>query len=209
MYVPFWVLCFIVLFCVLFFVKCVLYYCHRVSTQLLLTNISYHIVSNNFNCPFLVYKLNSVMMETCLNVDWLRENYRIIKSMTHIAPNIYTNSLLCPAGNSGKFLHFLVSVELRSNIKLLFASVISLRAFPLSLTQLKSDDCAQELHVIGVMWCTFDDVHPKLLTSSRQATWRHIRHTTLSVFLSQKPVTMLAELHLSLDITYKTVRNVK
>jgi E3 ubiquitin-protein ligase DOA10 len=43
MYVPFCVFCFIVLFCVSFMCKCVLYSCHRESTQLQFTNISYHI----------------------------------------------------------------------------------------------------------------------------------------------------------------------
>jgi len=45
MYVPFWVFCFIVLFCVLIVCEHVLYYCHQVSTQLQLSNISYRIVS--------------------------------------------------------------------------------------------------------------------------------------------------------------------
>jgi len=42
-YVLFWVFCLIVLFCVLFVCKCVLYYCHWASTQLQLTNMSYHV----------------------------------------------------------------------------------------------------------------------------------------------------------------------
>ena len=49
MYVPFCVFCFIVLFCVLFVCKRVLYYCHRESTQLQLTNI-YHIITIHACC---------------------------------------------------------------------------------------------------------------------------------------------------------------
>jgi len=38
---------FIVFFYILFVRKCVLYYYHRVSTQLQLPNISYHIISHH------------------------------------------------------------------------------------------------------------------------------------------------------------------
>ena len=44
-FVLFYVFFVFVLFYVLFVCKCVLYYCHRVLTQLQLTNISYHVIS--------------------------------------------------------------------------------------------------------------------------------------------------------------------
>jgi hypothetical protein len=118
-------------------------------------------MSNDFKSPVLAYKVNSLMMEviatteTCPNVDWLCEDFRIIKCMVPTARNIQRNSVLCQAGNFGKFLHLPVTVGQRSNLTVLFASDISLLAFPLSLTQLKSDDCAEELSVLRAIWCTF------------------------------------------------------
>ena len=43
--------CVLVLFCALFVCKGILYYCHRVSTQLHLTNISYIIISKKVAAP--------------------------------------------------------------------------------------------------------------------------------------------------------------
>jgi len=64
MYVPFWVFCFIVLFCVLLLCKCVLYYCHRVSTQLQLTNISYQfqIIKYHF-----IHKIENILQKFLAN----------------------------------------------------------------------------------------------------------------------------------------------
>jgi hypothetical protein len=45
------VYCFIVLFRVLFVSECIMYYEHQVSTQLQLTNISCHIISNTQGIP--------------------------------------------------------------------------------------------------------------------------------------------------------------
>ena len=51
------------LFCVLFLCKCVLYYCHRVATQLQLTHISYHI-SRKVKL-FLYLRTSSICLRLC------------------------------------------------------------------------------------------------------------------------------------------------
>ena len=65
MYVPFWVFCFNVLFCVLFVCKSVLYYCHHVSTQLQLTNTGCHRRNGpNFGRVFLTLKYTEKTQNT-------------------------------------------------------------------------------------------------------------------------------------------------
>ena len=72
MYVLFWVFYFIVLFCVLFVCKCVLYYCHWVSTQLHLTNItSYRIISYisyhiSYHIYILYHIISYIMYSECV-----------------------------------------------------------------------------------------------------------------------------------------------
>jgi hypothetical protein len=84
MYVISCVFCIIVLFCVLFVCKCVLYYCHRVSTQLLLTIIS---------------------RDMCKATVWIKINVCCIRLNTCIVPwkltkilkvrNVEVNSASC------------------------------------------------------------------------------------------------------------------
>jgi hypothetical protein len=76
MYVLFCVFCFSVLFCVLSVYKCVLYYYHRVSTLLQLTNytISYHI-------SYIIYRIISHIMSYPIipyHIIYRIVSYRII-----------------------------------------------------------------------------------------------------------------------------------
>jgi hypothetical protein len=91
-YVPLCVLCLIVLFCVLFVCKCVLYYCHRVSTQLQL-NISFIIhFRRDFSTDTECSNLDVLMSLHCKNV------MRKVRAVTSL-----TSWLI--ESNTGKFCH--------------------------------------------------------------------------------------------------------
>jgi len=67
MYAPFWVFSFIVLFCILFVCKWIRYYCHWVSTQLQLTNITYNNNNNNKFCPSFIDNISLIVH---IRKDW-------------------------------------------------------------------------------------------------------------------------------------------
>ena len=86
MYVLFCIFCFHCVSYVLFVCKCVLYYCHRVSTQLQFTNIShhtiYHIISYHIKyiIPYhisyisyhiVLYHIVSYIISYNISKDWL------------------------------------------------------------------------------------------------------------------------------------------
>ena len=72
------VLLLFVLFYVLFVCKCVLYYCHRVLTQLQLRNISYHIIIYHIIYHIISYHIISCHVMSCHVMSCHIISYHII-----------------------------------------------------------------------------------------------------------------------------------
>ena len=97
----FYILFVFVLFCVLFVCKCVLYYCHRVSTQLQLTNISYHTISYIMYhiSHHIIYHIISYRIiyniTSCHHISY-HISYRIISYQANIASlmNVNRNKII-------------------------------------------------------------------------------------------------------------------
>jgi len=72
-FVMFYVLFVFVMFYVLFVCKCVLYYCHRLTIQLQLINISYHIISYK---TVVVFAKNRSRVQALQNPEVHLANYK-------------------------------------------------------------------------------------------------------------------------------------
>jgi hypothetical protein len=93
------IVCF-VSFCILFMCKCVLYCCHRVTTQLQLTNISYHIMFrvadvtfmySHTNCgPLSMNRLSELkMVSKNVAVFWNMIPFTLVDRSQRIGGNCY------------------------------------------------------------------------------------------------------------------------
>ena len=92
LFVLFYVLFVFVLLYILFVCKCVLYYCHRVSTELQLTNISFHLIyyRYTFYCTSCTerYKMLHIIVYA---YSFIHSVYWISRCLqaAHILPNLY------------------------------------------------------------------------------------------------------------------------
>ena len=89
-------------FCLLFVCKCVLYYCHRVATQLQLTNILY--IISHFNWILPPYQIRYAQLQGVFNFRQRICNYRkfshhrsVAALLIHILQNTVQTELACLA----------------------------------------------------------------------------------------------------------------